>query len=404
VAPFRDLFASVFFISIGMLVDLRFAGAHLPVILGLAVAVVVVKSLVAVGAVAAVGLPARIRIMVGFSLSQVGEFSFVLMEVGRAHGLLEAGAYQVLLSSVVLTMLATPLLVHLGPAAAGFWIRFWRIPPSRDLEETAAAIQDHVIVVGFGAGGHLLARVLREARIPYVIVELNSETVKRGRREGEPVFYGDATRRGVLEFAGIDRARLVVFAISDPDGLRRAVRAARDLNPAVEIVVRTRRVTEIEELQTLGANQVVAEEFETAIEIFKLVLHRYHVPRNVVWAQIRVLRGEGYQMLRSPGRGEGVSEAVLDALEAGTTDVFRLDRGSPVAGRSLRDLDLRRRTGATVLAVVREDEPHPNPAADTVLEAGDDLVLVGSHAEIDRAFVLLGGREGNGGEDGDMAT
>jgi CPA2 family monovalent cation:H+ antiporter-2 len=405
VAPFRDLFASVFFISIGMLVDLRFAGAHLPVILGLAAGVVVVKSLVAGGAVAAVGLPARIRIMVGFSLSQVGEFSFVLMEVGRTHGLLEAGAYQVLLSSVVLTMLATPLLVHLGPAAAGFWIRFWRIPPSRDLEETAATIQDHVIVVGFGAGGHLLARVLREARIPYVIVELNSETVKRGRREGEPVFYGDVTRRGVLELAGIDRARLVVFAISDPEALRRAVRAARDLNPAAEIVVRTRRITEIEQLRNLGADEVVAEEFETAIEIFTLVLHRYHVPRNVVRAQIRVLRGEGYQLLRSPpGRAEGVSDAVLDALEAGTTDIFRLERGSPVAGRSLRDLDLRRRTGATVLAVVREDESHPNPAADTVLEAGDDLVLVGSHAEIDRAFDLLAGRDENGGADGGMVT
>jgi CPA2 family monovalent cation:H+ antiporter-2 len=403
VAPFRDLFASVFFISIGMLVDLRFAAAHLPAILGLAAAVVVVKSLVAGGAVAAVGMPARTRIMVGFSLAQVGEFSFVLMEVGRAHGLLATEAYQILLSSVVLTMLATPLLVHLGPAAAGVWNRFWGTPPVRDLEETAAAMKDHVIVIGFGAGGGLLARVLREARIPYLIVELNSETVKRGRRKGEPVFYGDATRRGVLEHAGIDRARLVVFAISDPDALRRAVRAARDLNPAVEIVVRTRRITEIEELQTLGADEVVAEEFETAIEIFTLVLHRYHVPRNVVRAQIRVLRGEGYQLLRSPGRGQGVSEAVLDALEAGTTDIFRLPRGSPVAGRSLRDLDLRRRTGATVLAIVREDETGPNPTADTVLEAGDDLVLVGSHAEIDRAFDLLGGREGNGGADGGMA-
>ena len=399
VAPFRDLFASVFFISIGMLVDLRFAVSHWPAILGLAAAVVVVKSLVAGGAVAVVGLPARIRIMVGFSLAQVGEFSFVLMEVGRAHGLLETQAYQVLLSSVVLTMLATPLLVHQGPTAARVWVRLWGAPANRDLEEKAAAIQDHVIILGFGAGGQLLAQVLREARIPYVIVELNSETVKRGRRKGEPIFYGDAARQDVLEYAGIDRARLVVFAISDPDALRQAVRAARELNPAVEIVVRTRRITEIEQLRILGADEVVAEEFETAIEIFTLVLERYHVPRNVVRAQTRVLRGEGYQMLRSPGRGKGVSAAVLDALEAGTTDIFRLEPGSPVAGRSLGDLDLRRRTGVTVLAVVREEEPQPNPAADTILEAGDDLVLVGGHAEIDRAFDLLGGREDNGNAD-----
>ena len=398
IAPFRDLFASLFFISVGMLVDLRFATAHLPTILALAAAVVVVKSLVAAGAAAAVGMPARVRILVGFSLAQVGEFSFLLMEVGRAHGLVESGTYQLLLNIVVLTMLATPLLVRLGPSAADLWIRVFGAATSRGLEETASALSDHVIVLGFGAGGQLLARVLREARIRYVVVELNAETVKRGRREGEPIFYGDATRRAVLEHAGIDRARVVVFALSDPTAVRHAVRVARDLNPAVEIVVRSRRIQEIEGLRSLGANDVVAEEFETAIEIFTFVLHRYHVPRNVVRAQIRVLRGEGYRMLRSPKGGKAVSAAVLDALEAGTTDVFRIARGSSVAGRSLRDLDLRRRTGATVLAVVRDEEPYPSPGGETVLETGDDLVLVGSHAEIDQAFDLLAGREWNTSE------
>ena len=401
VAPFRDLFASLFFISIGMLVDLKFAAAHLPMILALAATVVVVKSLVAGGAAAAVGLPARVRILVGFALAQVGEFSFLLMEVGRTHGLLEPGTYQLLLSTVVLTMLATPLLVPLGPSAADLWSRLWGSTSSRGLEESASALWGHVILLGFGAGGQLLARVLREARIRYVVVELNTETVKRARREGEPIFYGDATRREVLEHVGIERARVVVFAISDPTAVGRAVRTARDLNPAVEIVVRSQRIQEIEGLRRLGANDVVAQKVEAAIEIFTRVLHRYHVPRNVVRAQIRVLRGEGYRMLRSPEGGKAVSAAVLDALEAGTTDIYRIERGSPVAGQSLRDLDLRRRTGATVLAVVRNEEPHPNPGADTVLETGDDLVLVGSHAEIDQAFVLLDGQKWNTDTEGD---
>ncbi len=397
VAPFRDLFASVFFVSVGMLVDLRFAAAHLPAILGLAAAVLLVKSLVAGGAVAALGLPSRIRILVGLSLAQVGEFSFLLMEVGRIHRLLDTETYQLLLGAVVLTMLVTPLLVLAGPGAADAWLRLRRTAPTGAgaggaVPEAAAGVEDHVIVVGFGAGGRLLARVLREARIPYVVVEMNSETVKRSRREGEPIFYGDASRPEVLEHAGIGRARLVVFAISDARALRRAVRAACRLNPALEVVVRSRRIDEIEELRALGAHEVVAEEFETAIEIFTHVLQRYHVPRNVVRAQIRLLRGEGYRMLRAPDRGRAVSAAVLDALEAGTTDVFRIEPGSPVAGRTLRDLDLRHETGATVLAVVRGESPHPNPAPDTVLETGDTLVLVGSHAEIDGAFDLLSGR------------
>ncbi len=392
VAPFRDLFASVFFISIGMLVDLRFVVANWPAILLLAGAVVVIKSVVAGGAVFAVGLPARIRIVAGLGLAQIGEFSFLLMEVGRSHGLLEAAAYQLLLSAVVLTMVLTPLLVSLAPAAGRAWARRWESPAADSPEEVAAA-REHVIVLGFGAGGRLVARVLREAGIRYVVAELNSETVKRGRRAGEPIFFGDATRREVLEHAGIERARLVVFALSDHTAQKRAVQVARDLNPTVELVVRTRRLDEIEELRALGANEVVAEEFETAIEIFTLVLERFHVPRNVVRAQTRVLRGEGYRMLRSPEGSPAVSAAVLDALEAGTTDIFRIEPGSAVVGRSLRDLDLRRRTGATVLAVVRGEKPQPNPDAGTVLEEGDDLVLVGSHAEIDRGFDLLNGRE-----------
>ncbi len=392
VAPFRDLFASVFFISIGMLVDLRFAAAHLPTILLLAAVVVGVKSLVAGGAVAAVGFPARIRIVAGLGLAQVGEFSFLLMGVGRAHGLLATEAYQLLLSTVVLTMVATPFLVRVGPPVGRAWARL-RPSVATEVSGEVAAAQEHVIVLGFGAGGRLVARVLREAGIRYVVVELNSETVKRGLREGEPVFYGDATRREVLEHAGIDRARLVLFALSDHVALKRALRVARDLNPTVELVVRTRRIDEIEELRALGANEVVAEEFETAIEIFTLVLERFHVPRNVVRAQTRVLRGEGYRMLRSPEGSRAVSAAVLDALEAGTTEIFRIEPESGVAGRSLRDLDLRRRTGATVLAVVRGDKPYPNPDAGTVLQVGDDLVLVGSHAEIDRGFDLLNGQE-----------
>ncbi len=392
VAPLRDLFASLFFISIGMLVDLRFALENLPVILGLAAAVIVVKSVVAGGAVAVVGLPARIRILAGLGLAQVGEFSFLLMEVGRTHGLLEGRLYQILLSSVVLTMLATPLLLALGRSSSAAWARRHGAAPSDGLEQTVEPAQDHVIVVGFGEGGRLLTRVLGEARIRYVVIELNSETVKWARFEGQPIFYGDASRREVLEHAGIERARLVVFAVSDPTAVRTAVRVARDLNPTVELVVRTRRISEIDDLRALGADEIVAEEFETAIEIFTLVLERYHVPRNVVRAQIRLLRGEGYQILRSPSGGGAASEAVLDALAEGTTDVFRIPPDGLAAGRTLSELDLRRRTGATVLAVVRNEKPHPNPSADTVLECGDELVLVGSHVEIDGAFDLLRGR------------
>ncbi len=389
-APFRDVFASVFFISMGMLVDLSYVAAHALAVAGLALAIVAVKAVACAVAVAALRFPARTVATAAFGLAQIGEFSFVLMEVGHAHGLLQGERYQLLLSAAVLTMLATPALMRLGPLTGEAWLKLrGEAPPAGAAAAEIAGRSGHVIVVGFGVGGRLLSKVLREVRIPYVAVELNGETVRRALEEGEPILYGDATRREILEYAGIARATVAVFAVSDPVAERRAVRLARELNPAVEIIARTRLVREIEELRSHGANQVVAEEFETAIEIFTRVLARFHVPRNVVRAQTRLLRGEGYSMLRAPSLAEGVSETLLEALEAGTTDIFRVEKGGGAAGRTLRELDLRRQTGASVIAVVRGETSHPNPPAGMTLEPGDDLVLVGSHEQVDKAFQLL---------------
>jgi monovalent cation:H+ antiporter-2, CPA2 family len=397
-APFRDVFTSVFFVSIGMLVDLGAAWERWPRVLGIFALVLVVKALTGGLAAAALRLPPRVVAIVGLGLAQIGEFSFVLLTVGRGQGLLDAETYQVGVAVAVLSMLATPALVAVAPRLgqrlpAGFGFGLRTAPET----ETAARkpLRHHVIVVGYGHAGRTLAHVLSEAHIPYVVLELNGDTVRRARREGEPVLYGDSTRREILEHAGIETAAMVVFAISDPAALERSIAFARQLNPEVRILVRTRAVAQIEALQRQGADEVVAEEFESAIEIFTRVLARYHVPRNVIRAQTRLLRGEGYRMLRAPSLSAGATEAVLRALEAGTTDLHRLEADSPAVGGGLKELDLRRRTGATVIAVVRGEESFTNPGPELTLEPGDVLVLVGSHAELEAAMALLEG-EGEG--------
>jgi CPA2 family monovalent cation:H+ antiporter-2 len=239
--------------------------------------------------------------------------------------------------------------------------------------------------------GSLLVKVLREARIPYVVVELDPVTVREASAQGVPILYGDATRRQIQQHVGIDRARVIVYAISDPHATRIAVALSRTLNPALHIIVRTRMVKEIEDLTRSGANQVIAEEFEAAIEIFTHVLELYHVPRNIVRAQTRVLRGEGYRMLRAERQTQGVSQAVLDALEAGTTDLFRVTANGGLVRRTLQDLDLRGAAGAAVIAMVRGEQSFVNPSPDLRLEAGDYLVLVGSHDQIERSFIYLDG-------------
>jgi CPA2 family monovalent cation:H+ antiporter-2 len=387
VVPFRDVFNSLFFISVGMLLDVPFALARpLPVLI-LAGAILAVKAGAAAVAVALVGFPARIVILVALGLAQVGEFSFVLLEVGQEHGLIDRGLFQTFIAASILTLLATPVLVGLAPRLAA-WLSLER--KAEAAAEPAGGLRNHVVVVGFGVNGRNLARVLQAAQIRYRVVELDASLVRQGLRAGEPVVYGDATRREILEHAGVPTAGAVVFGISDLEAVRRAIPLARSLNPGVYILVRTRLVDETEDLLRRGADEVVAQELETSIEIFTRVLERYHVPRNIIRAETRLLRAEGYLMMRTPADTGRLSTALIDALAAGTTDVFRLDGASAAVGKSLRETDLRRRTGALLLAVVRDGTPHPNPGADFRLAAGDDLVLMGSHEEIERAFDALG--------------
>jgi CPA2 family monovalent cation:H+ antiporter-2 len=387
VAPFRDVFTSVFFISIGMLLDLRFAVAHLPVILGVTAAVLLIKTLTGAAAARVLGLPARVVALVALALAQIGEFSFVLLNVGRAQGLVDPAQYQTAIAMAVITLLLTPLAIGVAPRL-GERLPAW-MGATGGGSAVRPALARHVVVVGFGLNGRTLARVLREAGIPYVVIELNGDAVEEGLAAGEPMIFGDSTRQEILEHAGVGAAQVVVFAISDLVAVRSSIVLARRLAPDVHILVRTRMVAQIEELRRCGADDVVAEEFETAIEIFTRVLERYHVPRNVIRAQTRILRGEGYRMLRSERLSGEVSEALLEALAVGTTDMYLLEPRSQAAGRTLRELDLRARTGTTVIAVVRDGKPMPNPDPELRLEPGDTLVLVGSHAEMEAAFGLL---------------
>lgn len=327
--------------------------------------------------------------IVGLGLAQIGEFSFVLLEVGRGLGLVDQGIYQWFLSAALLTMVATPGLVAVAPRAAELWVGMLRLRGS-SLPPPAVDRRGHVVIVGFGTNGCLLARVLDEAGIKYVVVELNPETVRQETRAGRPIVFGDSTRSEILEVAGVAHAAMVVFAISDYEAVRRSVRLARSLAPEVEIVVRTRMISEIESIRRAGADHVIAEEFETAIEIFTRVLERFHVPRNLIRAQTRLLRGEDYRVLRAPEMSAEAGRLAVDLLAAGTTELFRIEDGSRLVGHTLASLDLRRATGASVIAIVRGEHSWTSPPANLELETGDTLVLVGGHAEIERAVDLLG--------------
>lgn len=400
VTPFRDVFTSVFFVSVGMMVNLGFVRTHLAGVAALVVAVFSLKVLTTGGAVALLAFPVRIVVIAGFGLAQIGEFSFVLLKVGRDNALIDPSTFQYFIAAAVITSLLTPSLIAAAPRV-GEWIagalaggHGTPAPPRPGSEPPER--RNHVVVVGFGPAGRALARVLAKAHLPYAVIELNGDTVRRAREEGEPILYGDSTRPEALKSAGVAAARVVVFVISDLVAVRRSIATARDLNPTVHIIVRTRQQAHIEELVRCGADEVIAEEFETSIEILTRVLRRLHVPRNLIVAETRLLRGERYSMLRAPATDAAQSQLLLDVLAAGTTELYQIIADSPVIGKTMRELDLRRRSGATVIAVVRGEASYPVPPPEFRIEHGDCLVLAGSHADVDQAFRLL-----DGGDDQD---
>ena len=293
ILPFRDSFNSLFFISIGMLLNLDFARERWALVAGITLLLFLLKSVTGMGATLLMGFPLRVGLLVGLGLAQVGEFSFVLLRQGAGLGLVNEEDYQTFLAAAVFTMILTPIVIQLSPRlaarlpeASGLR-RFFPEPGEADLEALGPPLHDHVIVCGYGLNGRLTTRVLRQSGIPYLILEINPDTVRRASSAGEPIYFGDSSKWQILEKSGAARARAIIFAISDPFVLGRAVAAARAHNPGLAIIARTKRLDEAEPLKRAGATVVVAEELEAADEIIIELLALFGVPRREAFIRIR---------------------------------------------------------------------------------------------------------------------
>jgi CPA2 family monovalent cation:H+ antiporter-2 len=398
--PLRDIFTSLFFVSIGMLLDFKVVAQH-PLALGLAtLAVVAVKGLAAGAAVLALGLPLRVAVPAALGLAQVGEFSFILAEQGRAHGLLGAGEHQWFLVVSVLSMSVTPMLLGLGSrlgARLGERKGLGRTGGDDELEEGEGKTAHGVLVVGFGINGQNVARACQAAGIPYLILEMNPETVRRQRELGEAIVYGDAMRPAVLEHFGARRARVLVVTMTDPVASRSIVATARALNPDLYVIVRTRFAQEMEQLRALGADEVIVEEYETALEIFTRVLRRFWVPRQEMARLVEELRSEGYEMLRGVAPADKTPACDIRCyLGESELETLTLRPGSPLEGLSIAETELRKRHGVTVLALRRGGEVISNPEASTRLAAGDLAVLMGPAERLAEARELFRAEGGEG--------
>ena len=386
-APLHDLLSSLFFVSVGMLLEPVFLATHPLEVASVVAALVVIKTAAAFAALRAAGTVPRTALRAALALANVGEFSFVLATTGAALALLSGNARQLAVAATVGTLALAPFLVASGPALAV------RLPEAAEdpAGEEEARRTRHIVIVGAGLNGTNVARVLQETGIPYALVDIDPERVADARREGLAALRADATGGEGLSAAGVESALGAVVTIPDPDACRRVVRLARLRNPGLRILVRTRYVKEVEALRGLGADEVIPEEFETSIELVSRVLRLLHVPGNVVATQIRVLRDEAYRRLRDPHSKVAGGRRLSALVAAGTSELFLVMPDTAAEGRLLTELDLAA-AHVAVPAVLRDGVPHAPPPEDLRLAAGDTLVLVGAHEDLGRALTRLEAR------------
>ncbi|MHA6249228.1 cation:proton antiporter domain-containing protein [Pontibacter sp. CAU 1760] len=394
ILPFREIFTSFFFVSIGMLLNFQFMLQHLPIILFFTLITIIIKGVVATVAARMLQYPLRISLLVGLSIFQVGEFAFILSKAGIDNGLLSQETYQYFLSVSLLTMGITPFVIEYyqkisNVIGAPFFSSKEPMPfnhTSLNEHGDLPPLDDHIVIIGFGINGRNVAKAARHAKIPYVIVELNAVTVKHERKSGEPIIYGDAVHPMILAHINITHARVVVIAISDPEATRRIIASIREISDKVHIIVRTRFVQEMEENYKIGADEVIPEEFETSIEIFTRVLNKYLMPRDEIENFTQMIRSDNYDMLRSMSARQSHMPATID-LELPDIEVSSLriyTKHPELVGKPLLESGIRQKFSVTIVAIKRGGQTLLNINANTYLETGDIIYVIGRPSEVMR--------------------
>ncbi len=392
VRPFRDGLNSLFFISLGMLVHPSYLSGHVKWILALTAAIVVGKTALTTVSVVASRIPAQSAVLSSLAMAQIGEFSFILLRVGAEVGIIDEGPYQILLACSVVSMVIAPALFALSRKAIVRYSHNWN--PKKALGHFREAIvgeletlKDHVIICGFGVGGQNIARTLKANQIPYVVVDLNEQRVREARKAGERILFGDCTNTHILEIAGIHRARVVVFVISDPLGARLAVEAARQLSREIVVLTRTKYVADMDVLWDQGSTEVIAEEFEASLELMTRILRVYNAPRSLVAAEIKSIRDQRFGIFRE--RRITVPRIRL----SNDLDVFTETWQAPANyfwnGASIAETQLRTETGAMILGIIRENHTLNNPESTERIFSGDRLVLSGTKEQLNTAIQML---------------
>jgi CPA2 family monovalent cation:H+ antiporter-2 len=389
VEPLRDIFASLFFASVGMLIDPLFLWNHLELILGLVALVFIGKFSIVAPLVRLFGYSVKTALIAGFGLAQIGEFSFVLASEGQALGLVSRQIYLMILGTTAVTLVFTPFVLRLVPILFNWAESIPWLKPYIGGEDKPLAVaeelpvKDHVVVCGYGRVGQNLVKLLQQHNLPVVVIDQSESRIQQLREAGVPYVYGNCASFYVLDTAGVHEAKGMAIAIPDPMSIRLCLKRALELSPDLDIVVRATNDKNIEILYQLGAREVVQPEFEASLEMATYILTVLGLPTATVQREMQQIRNRHYLDLRPEQSASQVSRHLRQATQDLNSRWYPLPDGSPLIGMSLEEADMRYLTGVSLMAIRRQNgEEIDYPHTDTKLEQGDRLLVVGSDDEL----------------------
>jgi CPA2 family monovalent cation:H+ antiporter-2 len=393
--PFRDTFTSFFFVSIGMLLNLNFVIENYMLVIGAVLLVIAIKALFASFAAFMLGHTFRGTIMVGLALCQVGEFSFILAKIGLYHHVVTPYLYQLFLSVAVVTMAVSPFLITAARPIANQLLRLplpsFLVKGLFPLKEIIVPnLSNHLVLIGKDSRVLNLSVMAKHINLPYISIVFDPAIVRKRQEKGETVIYGDAVNEPILRKAHVRSAAVVVVSIGDLITSMAVVEKIRAMNRTAYILVRTKQVGDIEELYRLGADQVIPEEFETAIDLFERIMGKYMVPRAEIDTIIAKIRDHHYGIFRD--RDDRLQHSsVIEEIPNVEIVAFKVEENHPISKKTLSQLRFRQTFGATLVAIKRQNDIIDQTGPDTVVETGDVLYLIGRPEPIARALNLLKG-------------
>lgn len=392
VSLFKDLFTSFFFVSVGMLLDLSFIQENYLLVVATVLMVIGVKTIIAGGTSFVLGHTFRGTIMVGLALSQVGEFSFLLAKIGLGYNLISNYYYQLFLAVAIISISLTPFLMQAAKPVAdlimklplpAFWVN--GLFPLKEIE--VPNMNKHLVIIGKDTRAEKLSVMAKYVELPYVSIVFDPVIAGELQKRGEMAIYGDAVNEAILKKAYVETADIVVLSVGDVIAAMAIVTAVRKLNKHAYLLVRAKGMADTEQLYKMGADQVVPEKLETAIDLFERILANKLMPKRKIAAIISTIRDDYYGIFRA--RDDKQNNTFLDELPNLDIMALKVDDSSAIVGQTLGQIHLRNRVGVTLLAIKRNHEIIEHPDVNSLFMAGDILYILGRNENLEEATNLV---------------